>query len=251
MSVTSSIIDSKDDLVKPSKKSYWGYDLSVEIVDSNKISQKVRLLPSEERAVAHELSGKEPVEEVIILKNIKKSLGRLTTNQIKEILDDMGFNVDPTFSGKHFADFEAVMNIGGYSVPGWVKFARAVAKIFPSQEKDLLLKLAPGKDRLHLRVFEMNDGSWMIISHTDFNWINLNIPRIYKAHINSGGPVGSGDYITGTIMLFVLFKKFVEFLKRDKNLPYAEIEMLTRWAYNRSLSQKLGRILNISPALSL
>lgn len=251
MTVISSIVGSKDDLVKPKQKSYWGYKLDVQLVDRHEISDKVELLPTEKRALAHELSGKEPVEQVIIIKNAKKSLGRLTTSQIKDILDDIGFNVDPTFSGKHFADFEAIMNVGGYSIPGWVKLARILARIFPSQEKDLLLKLSPGRDRLHIRVFEMNDGSWMLVAHTDFNWINLNIPRIYRAHVSSGGPVGSGDYITGTIMMHTLLKKFVEKMEKNETLPIKEIETVIQWAYSQSVTQKLGRIINVSPNLSL
>jgi hypothetical protein len=247
MSVISSIVSSGDDLVKPSKKSYWGYELGIELVNRRLISDKVKLLPTEKRAVAHELSGKEPVEVVIVLKNTKKSLGRLTTNQVKDLLDDLGFNVSPTFSGKHFADFEAVMNVGGYSIPGWVSFGRTVARFFPSQQKDILLKLSPGRDRLHIRVFEMNDGSWMIAAHTDFNWINLNLPKIYKAHVYSGGPVGSGDYITGTIMMHALLNGFAKHLRKNEILDYEEIGMITRRAYNRSLSQKIGKVLDVSP----
>lgn len=245
MGILDSLERSKDDNIKPKRKSYWGFVLDIQLVDHRKVANKIHLLPTERRLVAHELSGREPVEEVIVLRNSKKSLGRLTTNQIRDILDDIGFNVDPLFSGSHFADFEAVMNVNGYAVPGWVKFARIMSRLFPSKEKLLLLKLSPGQDRLHIRVFEMNDGSWMIISHTDFNWMNLNIPKVYRAHINSGLPKGSGDYITGTIMMQALLKKFSEHLTKNELLPYSEVESISRWAYGESISKKLGRVLNI------
>jgi len=245
MGIINTIKRSEDDLVRPKHKNYWGYEIDVQLVDHRKITEKVKLLPTEKRALAHELSGREPVDNIIILTNLKKSLGRLTTSQIKEILDDMGFNVDTILSGAHFSDFSAVMNIGGFAIPGWVYLARSIAKFFPSTEKLLLLKLSPGKDRLHIRVFEMNDGSWMIIAHTDHNWMSLNLPKVYRAHINSGKSVGSGDFVTGTLMMYALLKNFVNIAKENKVLPYKDIEEITKWAYNKSLTEKLSKIVRI------
>lgn len=99
MGLLNTIKRSQDDYDLPSKKSYWGYEIDVSLIDVERITQKVNHLPSEKRALLHELSGLEPVDKVLIIKNKKKNLGRLTTYQVKEILDDMGFNVDTIFSG--------------------------------------------------------------------------------------------------------------------------------------------------------
>lgn len=236
MSIVSSIKHSKETLTKPNKKSYAGCDLSIKLEDVMVIQEKKRPFPSEKRALLHEFSGVEPVKEFIVLTNEKKSLGRLTTFQIKEIFDDMGFNIGPTFGGKHFSDFDAVMNIGGYSIPGWVRFARVVTKFFPSQEKNLLRKLSPGIDRLHIRLFESNDGSWIIVAHTDHNWLSLNLKRVYKAHVG----YGAGDYVTGTIMLYLLLKRFAERIKENKTFTEKDIQNALVQAYNQSLSKKFG-----------
>lgn len=243
MGIVDTITRSKDDFVKPKKKSYWGYKISVELVSHKDISEKIKLLPSEKRAVAHELSGREPIEEVILLHNTKKTLGRLTTFQVKEILDDIGFNVDTILSGAHFSDFSAVMNINGFAIPGWVFFVRIFARLFPSAEKLLLLKLSPGRDRLHIRAFEMNDGTWMFTAHTDHNWMSLNLPKVFKSHIYSGGPVGSGDYITGTIMMNKLLKEFAVNVTENKIFKYEEVENIIKWGYAKSLKTKLNKVL--------
>ena len=90
----------------------------------------------------------------------------------------MGFNVDVLVSAKFYSDIDAVMNIGGSTLPGWVYVMRNISKKFPSKEKLLLSKLSAGKDRLHLRIFEGNDNSWLIVAHTDYNWLSLNLKKI-------------------------------------------------------------------------
>ena len=236
MSIVSSIVNSKDDLVKPDKKSYWGYDLDVSLESVNKIRSKEHPLPTERRALLHEFSSIEPIEEFIVLTNENKKLGRLTTFQVKEMFDDMGFNVNPTFGGKHFSDFDAVMNIGGYNIPGWVKFARVLSKLFPSQEKNILRKLSPGADRLHIRFFESNDGSWLIAAHTDHNWLSLNLVKVYKAHLG----YGAGDYVTGTIMLYLLLIKFAKRLKGNSPFTESDIQKALGQAYNQSIVKKFN-----------
>jgi hypothetical protein len=242
MSIVSSIINSKDDLVKPEKKSYGGCDLDVRLEDVAVIKDKQYPFPSEIRALLHEFSGKEPVKEFVVLTNRSK-MGRLTTFQIKEMFNDMGFNVGATFGGKHFSDFDAVMNIGGYNIPGWVKFARIISKLFPSQEMNLLRNLSPGRDRLHVRFFENNDGSWLLVAHTEHNWLSLNLANVYKAHVG----YGAGDYITGTIMLYLLLREFAKKIKENKVFSEKDIQKVLAQAYNQSIIKKL----NVNSLLSL
>ncbi|KKR30350.1 hypothetical protein A2715_00905 [Candidatus Woesebacteria bacterium RIFCSPHIGHO2_01_FULL_39_32] len=244
MGIANTIIRSRHDLVKPKNKSYWGCDLDIKLVDVDHFRTKKTVLPTEKRVLAHEISGKEPVERVIVLDNKKKSLGRLTTNQVKEILNDMGFNVDVIISEKYHADILAAMNIGGTAIPSWIKLARIVARILPSAEKLLLLKLSPGKDRLHIRLFENNDGSWIVVSHTDHNWMSLNLVQVYKSHLKGGfsknaEEKGAGDYVTGTLMMSALLNKFNEKLQKNRIFTYKEIEKLVRSAYNQSVTYKL------------
>jgi hypothetical protein len=242
MGIISSIIRSKDDLVKPKSKSYWNYRMGIELVSKPKLTNKRLLLPSDKKAMKHELSDAEPIEEAILLRNTNKKLGRFTTSQIKEILDDMGFNVDVMVSEDHFSDIDAVMNIGGSSIPGWVYFARIVSKYFPSKEKLLLSKLSAGKDRLHLRIFEENDGSWLIAAHTDHNWLSLNLKQVYESHLASKveGKTGAGDYITGTLMMFNLLKEFSKHVDENKVFRQKEIDKIVRDSYNMSVIKKIG-----------
>lgn len=234
MGIINTIIRSRDDSLKPKTKSYWGYKLNIQLVNKEEITEKIKLLPSEKRLVLHELSGKEPVEQVILLSNSKKELGRLTTNQVKEILDDMGFNVDTILAGMHGADYNAVMNINGFLIPGWHWVARAISKLFYGSSKLWTTKLSPGKERLHVRMFEMNDGTWLIAAHTDVNWMDLNLAKVFKAHLTTG----AGDFKTGTLMMYELLKKFAQYLNENQNFPYEEIVGVTRWAYYHSLAEK-------------
>lgn len=235
MTVISSIVEST---VKPSNKSYWECRLLVGLESVDQIRNKKHLYPTEKRAMMHEFSQKEPIKDFVILDNSSKSSGRLTTFQIKEMFNDMGFNVDPTFSGKHHADFEAVMNVGGYSIPGWVRVARFISYFLPSYEKVLLRKLSPGRDRLHLRFFESNDGTWLIAGHTDYNWLSLNLPRVFKAHVKISKGVGSGDYVTGTIMLYLLLKEFSRKVEAKQKFLEKDIQRILNQAYKQSVVKK-------------
>ena len=241
MGIINTIISSGDDLNKPKNKSYWGYEPEIKLIQTNKIRFKKTITPSEKRTLKYELSGEESIRDLIILDNKKKSLGRFTTEQVKDMFDDMGFNVDVLLSAKRESDFSAVMNIGGYAIPMWVKAVRIISRFFPSREKMLLTKLAPGNDRLHVRVFENNDGTWLLIAHTDHNWMSLNLVTVLRSHVGSG----AGDYITGTRMLYELFKKFINHLKTNKVFPSEDIIKVTNWAYYQSLADKLKLSLNV------
>jgi hypothetical protein len=234
MGIIKTIQRSRSDFLKPKQKSYRDLDLKVKLMKIGSITEKKNPSVTEERALLFELSGNESIEEVIVLDNANPRFGKVTVFQMKEILNDMGFNIDPWLSGKHKADFEAVMNINGYSIPGWVKIARVVARFFPSHEKALLLKLSPGRDRLHLSAFENTDGSWIITAHTDYNWLNLNLVRVLKSHIGHG----AGDFITGTLMACDLFDSFSEHIKENKILTSGEINKILVGGYNKSLVKK-------------
>ena len=118
MGLRSLLNRSRDDLKKPKSKSYWGYQLSIKAVNVKDLSKKANLLPSERRALLHELTETEKTEKVLILRNKNKKLGRFTTSQIKEMLDDIGFNIDTVLGKKHKADLCAVMSIKGTLIPG-------------------------------------------------------------------------------------------------------------------------------------
>jgi hypothetical protein len=238
MGIISSFQSSKNDLDTPIHKTYWGFDFDVSRIDVNHIRTKTNHNPTEKRMLGFDLDEEESIEQIVVLNNRKKELGRFTTEQVKEILSDIGCNVNPLFVGKHLADIEAVMNVGGYSIPGWVKFARIVTKFFPSREKLLLTKLSPGKDRLHIIAYESNDGSWKFAAHTDFNWLSLNLPRIYSAHVGHG----AGDYVTGTLILYELLSAFGKKVKANKILTVSEIHKIIRSAYDKSLMRKLGHV---------
>jgi hypothetical protein len=217
----------------------------VELVDARHVSEKVKLLPAEKRAMKHELSGKEPIEKIVVLRNSRKKLGRFTTHQVKEILNDIGFNVDAILSKSYFSDIEAVMNVNGFLIPGWSKFVRFTTKLFKLSEKMFLVKLAPGKERLHVRLFESNDGSWLITAHTDYNWMNLNLLKVFKSHARGG----AGNYTTGTLMMYELIRRFGRYVEKNKVFPYSEIEKVTRWAYYQALADKFKSALKLSPVL--
>lgn len=235
MGIISSIKNSQNDFSKPETKSYWGFGFDLSLVSVDYYRNKVNPSPTERRMLGFDLSEKEHIKDVIVLNNNKKELGRFTTEQIEEIFDDMGFNVTPTFGGRHLADIEGIMNVNGYSIPGWVKIARLLTKLLPSKEKLLITKLSPGRDRLHVVAYEENDGSWVFAAHTDFNWLSLNLPKIYKAHVGHG----AGDYITGTLMFYMLLKEFAKKVSENKNISVTEIEKIISKAYNKSIIEKL------------
>lgn len=236
MGVINSIKKSESDMMRPKTKTYWGFGFDVTTIPASYYRNKTNPSPTEKRMLGFDLSDKEHIEKVVVLKNSKTTLGRFTTEQVEEILNDMGFNVTPTFGGKHMADIEAVMNVNGYSIPGWVKIARTISKYMPSREKLLLTKLSPGNDRLHVIAYEENDGSWVFASHTDFNWLNLNLPKIYKAHVGHG----AGDYITGTLMFERLLKAFGKYAHENKVMTVNEIYKIIQGAYNQSLVEKFS-----------
>lgn len=99
----------------------------------------------------------------------------------------------------------------------------------------LLSKLAPGRERLHIRAFELNNGNWMIAAHTDYNWMNLNPFKVVRAHVGSG----AGNFRAGTKMMYELFRSFNNYYVNNKIFPYTEISRITRWVYYQTLAQEI------------
>lgn len=205
-------------------KSYASCVFDIALVSAHDIVHKDFLTHAELRAVQIELSGKEPVEQVLIVRNGGREGRKITRWQMREMLGDIGFGFGPTLSKKRLSDFVGIMNIKGYTVPFWRVLVGIVKKIFPAAEKPLLLKFAPGKKRLHIRVFEMQDGSWMITAHVDWNWITLNVFRVLHAHIGSG----KGDYASGTRLMQQLFVTFNALFRQGKPIQYGDIAPIVR-----------------------
>src|SRR3989339_253728 len=118
----------------------------------------------------HELSGKEPINKVLVLRG-----EGLDKARIKKMLAEMGFNVRIVVGNRHHADLVAVMGIR--------------------------------RKRLHLRLFlSVDKKEWVITAHTDWSWINLNLFKPIRSHLMKG----MGDYQTGTLMAHRLFKLFFQ-----------------------------------------
>lgn len=224
MSVLKSILRSFDDTTSFSTKSYAGCGLEISLVDPEEFLEKNGKLNTGKRLRINELSGKEKLEKIIIIKNSKKELGDLTTWQVKDILDDLGFNVGVTVGEKRSSDITAAMGLGGFSIPFWGLIPKIFGVFTSRFQKLLYLKLVPSKRRLHLRIFEMHDGSWVIASHIDYNWINFNIPKVLLNHFKSG----RGDYQNGTKLMHDLLLKFKDSLESHRVIHFESIEKIIK-----------------------
>ncbi len=152
---------------------------------------------SNSKARRHELSGKEPVSQVIRLYDKSQPLSR---EIILKLLKDMNFNTSVLFGSKHESDIAAVTNIRGFMIPG-LDFISTNRHLF-----GYLAKYGPGKYRLHLRLYEEADGSWIMTSHVDWNWLNISNPRkIYVAHFKKG----TGNYTEGTEIMLKLLDRYL------------------------------------------
>jgi len=139
----------------------------------------------------HEIS-EEPVEKIIV---IGQSNGeKIEKKYINRILSDLGYNINVLFSKNHGCDYEAAININGYSVPGWNSFIKFLRKFNSNLAIFFGKRFAPGRSRLHIRIFE-GKKTWYMIAHIDeFNWINFNFSGVKRSHVGSG----RGDYKDGT-----------------------------------------------------
>ena len=143
------------------------------------------------RMAKHELF-KEPVEKVIVVSH--KNGKKISKRQFRQILSDLGFNSRVLLSGKHDCDFEAVLNVNGYTVWGWGALVELLWRSSRSLAIALGKRFAPGKSRLHLRVYEGHKALYVIAHIDEFNLVGLNFWGIAKSHLRSG----RGDYKNGT-----------------------------------------------------
>lgn len=145
----------------------------------------------------------EPIEKIISIS--RKDCEELTETDIKKILEDLGYNINVLLSKKDSCDFDAAVNINGYSIPGWKKFIVFLRKLNTNIAVFLGKRFAPGRSRLHLRFYKGNKN-WYAIAHIDFNWMSLDLRKINKAHNKSG----QGDYKTGNRCFAECLKKYFE-----------------------------------------
>lgn len=144
-----------------------------------------------EKMNLHELTH-EPVESIIAIQ--ERSGSKIEKKYFDRLLSDLGYNVNVLLSKNHGSDYEAAINIGGYSIPGWGLLIRLLRKLHTGWAVFWGKRFAPGKSRLHVRIFE-GKGFWYVISHIDtHNWINFNLWGVGKSHIGSG----RGNYADGT-----------------------------------------------------
>ncbi|KKU16197.1 MAG: hypothetical protein UX26_C0032G0006 [Parcubacteria group bacterium GW2011_GWC1_45_9] len=223
MSIFSSLVRSFDDTTSFSTKSYAGCQLQLSLVTPEEFLEKNGQLNTGQRLKKHELSGKEKVEQMIVVKNARKRLGNLTVWQIKDIFDDLGFNIG-VMGKSGSSDITAAMGLGGFSIPFWGLIPKFFGVFTSRFQKLMYLKLTPSKRRLHLRIFEMHDGSWVIVAHIDYNWINFNIPKVLLNHLGSG----KGDYIGGTKLTLELLLKFKDKLESHRVVQFEDIEKIIK-----------------------
>ena len=152
-----------------------------------------------EKMAEHELPD-EPVETIIAIS--RPSDEKIEKKYIEKVLSDLGYNLHVLFSKNHDCDWDAAVNVNGYYIPGWNLLIKFLRRFNRGLAIFLGKRFAPGRSRLHIRIFE-GKNTWYIISHIDkFNWLNFNLRGVIRSHIGSG----QGDYISGT-------KYFLESLK--------------------------------------
>ncbi len=212
MSIKSAIKRSADDNDDFKSKSYAEVKgFKVERLDLDKLSEKQDLSDCERRILANEYN----VQGCKVVYRIFSSTG-ITLNQIREIFDDMGFNVDVDLSWVHYADITAVTNIGGFVMPFWRSIVALIIRYIPEYELMLLSKLSPGKKRVHLLIFHENDNSWYVTTHVDeLNWWVIFRPfKMLKAHLSNG----QGNYKLGDRIMRRVFDKLILNFKKEKLL---------------------------------
>jgi hypothetical protein len=211
MSIKSAIEKSKDDNLKPSQKSYAGIDLTITIIKATDILRKKNKSDSEKRLSQAELKT-EKINEVFKLENSKKA--GITLWQLRDMFNDMGFNCDVLMSHHFYSDMTSVCNIKGYIIPFYENLVKFITRKNKKYQKLLLYKLAPGKSRLHVRMFDCGNGSWYVTSHVD----EVNILNIFQPFkmLQSHSQTGQGDFILGTAILKEMLLALKESILNDK-----------------------------------
>lgn len=154
-----------------------------------------------EKMAEHELPD-EPVEKIVVIN--QQNGEKIKKKYFNKILSDLGYNIYVLFSKNHSCDYEAAININGYSIPGWNSFVKFLRKFNSNFAMFLGKRFAPGRSRLHIRIFE-GKNTWYVTAHIDeFNWINFNLSGVKKSHVDSG----QGDYKNGTKYFFESLKYY-------------------------------------------
>lgn len=220
MSIRSSIDRSKDDLNDFEKKSYANIKLGIEILNLDEfvvssIHDTHTRIKSREYIVDHAKTG------IRIFNRLPDTV--ITVNQIRDIFDDMGFNVDVSFSEVHNSDIMLVYNIGGYLVPFYKEITDWISKWRPRLKLLLQTKLSHGKKRLHGRLYHYFDGSWILLTHVDAaNWMNMiNPAEMIRSHLVKG----TGDYVMGTKIMIEAFNKMA-ILFEDRKPFFIDINQI-------------------------
>lgn len=104
MGIITSIIRSKDDLGNFEEKVYKDCKISFDVVEIEELLKNRDLFSTIERLKKNELAGIERISSVIVLSSTSNER-IITVFELKQMLDDMGFNVDPLFSEERGDDF--------------------------------------------------------------------------------------------------------------------------------------------------
>ena len=213
MGIFSAIRRSKDDLVIFKDKSYSDIDIGYEIVDLSKLLEKKKLSEAKKRMFSEEYKEEGAKLAIRIFDKNKKTI---TVNQIKDIFDDIGFEVDVMLSDIFQSDIVMAYNIGGFVIPFWRIIVTPIIKWKPYFKNLLLTKISPGKKRLHCRIFEDEDASWYVISHVDeVNTINIfHLIGLYRSHFIKG----AGNYKEGQEIMERIFEEFLPLFKAKRNI---------------------------------
>ncbi|KKR06105.1 MAG: hypothetical protein UT34_C0001G0145 [candidate division WS6 bacterium GW2011_GWF2_39_15] len=139
----------------------------------------------------------------------------ITTSIIRDLFHNIGFNTDTVFGEPHNADVTCTANIGGYIFPFWRSFIYLINKSSPTRIL-LTQRLGPGRKRLHVRLFNSDDGSWIVITHVDHsNWFNFLDPiQSVKSHFVKA----TGDYELGNKMLESIITQTLRNFDNQKHL---------------------------------
>jgi hypothetical protein len=212
MSIRSSIMRSKDDLMTVEKKSYVGIKLRVEKVKTEKYIGQNPSEDTRKRLYDREFS----IDNAEYIFRISSKNGKnITVNQIRDLFDDIGFNTDVSFSEVHNSDIMMIYNLGGFLLPFYPKIINALFRRSPYRAL-FLTKLSPGKKRLHCRLYDTPEGYWYMTAHIDnANWMNMINPYIaVKSHLQDG----TGDYRLGVMIMEKVFGKLIEKLEKGNTL---------------------------------
>ncbi|HCP08861.1 MAG TPA: hypothetical protein DIT25_03635 [Candidatus Moranbacteria bacterium] len=211
MSITSAHRRSKNDLDAFETKSYSNIQLGHEVISLDDLLNSPDLQEGEKRVLQEE----HKVQHAGFAIKIFDLNGRaITVNQIREIFDDLGFNVDVAFSETFESDIMMVYNIGGFVIPFWIYLVAPIIRTKKAYNNLLITKLSPGKKRLHGRIFHNSDSSWYLITHVDnSNWLNfINPVDLVRSHFTKA----AGDYNLGHKIMSDVFEKITPLFNQGK-----------------------------------